>query len=71
MMRTSFSGIGTSRSRSHPDSSVAHDRDGAVDLHHPQQHYYTIAAVLIRRGFPSLSSARSGGYVRQGFVLMG
>lgn len=60
MMLTSFSGIGTSRSRSHQDSSVAHDRDGAVDLHHPQQHYYTMAAVLIRRGFPSLSRARGG-----------
>lgn len=60
MMLTSFSGIGTSRSRSHQDPSVAHDRDGAVDLHHPQQHYYTMAAVLIRRGFPSLSRARGG-----------
>lgn len=60
-MLTSFSGIGTSRSRSHQDSSVAHDRDGAVDLHHPQQHYYTLAAVLIRRGFPSLSNAQGIG----------
>lgn len=61
MMLTSSSGIGTSRSRSHQDSSVAHDRDGAVDLHHPQQHYYTMAAVLIRRGFPSLSRAQDIG----------
>jgi len=61
MMLTTFSGIGTSRSRSLQDPSVAHDRDGAVDLHHPQQHYYTMVAVLIRRGFPSLSNAHGVG----------
>ena len=71
MMLTTFSGIGTSRSRSHQDSSVAHDRDGAVDLHHPQRRYYTMAAVLIRRGSDRLSHARGGRIVRQGFALMG
>ena len=65
-MLTTFSGIGTSRSRSLQDPSVAHDRDGAVDLHHPQQHYYTMVAVLIRRGFPVFELCAGGEFCAEG-----